>query len=107
MDVLGILGFHRGKKLQQIPRRNRSYSLPENRYIPRVPQEPTVSEESEPDEESEEASVCISLVKKVQSQIFVELHSCYEVFVYFFFLLRFTFMFCILLQVKVAIICQN
>ena len=45
--MLGILGFNRGKKLQQIPRRNRSYSLPENRYIPRVPIEPVLSEEDE------------------------------------------------------------
>ena len=58
--MLGILGFNRGKKLQQIPRRNRSYSLPENRYIPRVPIEPVLSEEDEDvesDTEDEEASV--------------------------------------------------
>lgn len=51
MDVLGIFGFHRSKKLQQIPRRNRSYSLPENRYIPRVMPEPALSEEEEEEED--------------------------------------------------------
>lgn len=54
MDVLGIFGFHRSKKLQQIPRRNRSYSLPENRYIPRVMPEPALSEEEEEEEEEED-----------------------------------------------------